>query len=136
VRQIDVIWLAGLLEGEGCFNIRPDKNNQVRVSIEMTDRDIIERAAKLFGSNVSQRAPRVLGTCNQCGQSAQDCIVAQDYAEGTKTYKEAERYFSVTKRSYQTAIYGDRARNLMRLVYPFMGQRRAAKIEECLGSLV
>jgi hypothetical protein len=133
VRQIDVIWLAGLLEGEGCFNIRPDKNNQVRVSIEMTDRDIIERAAKLFGSNVSQRAPRVLGTCNLCGQSAQDCTVAQGYNE---TLKEVERYFNVTKRSYQTAIYGDRARNLMRLVYPFMGQRRAAKIEECLGSLV
>lgn len=136
MKHQDVIWLAGLLEGEGCFNIRPEKNNQVRVSIEMTDRDIIKRAARLMGSNISSRASRPVGVCSICGKSPKNCIAARLYADGASDFKTISQFFNMTKRSYQTAIYGERARNLMRLVYPFMGRRRAAKIEECLGVLV
>ncbi len=137
MKQHEVIWLAGLLEGEGCFNVRKDKNMQPRVSIEMTDKDIIERAAKLFGSNISTRAPRVLGTCSTCAGDSRTCSIGIAFKDGDGDDQVARHYgFSRTKEAYQTAIYGDRARNLMRLVYPFMGQRRGAKIAEILGSLV
>jgi hypothetical protein len=117
VRQQDIIWLAGLLEGEGCFNYRADRK-QARVTIEMTDRDIIERVSRLFDTNVSTRAPRSTTPCT-CG--TKNCI----FNRGPKS-----------KESYQTALHGTRAENLMRLVYPFMGKRRSEKIEEILGSVV
>lgn len=46
----DVIWLAGLLEGEGTFDLHRKKYARVRVA--MTDRDVVGRAATLIGSRV------------------------------------------------------------------------------------
>ncbi|MGZ0151858.1 hypothetical protein ACXJJ3_32700 [Kribbella sp. WER1] len=46
----DVIWLAGLLEGEGTFDLHRGKYPRVRVG--MTDRDVVGRAATLLGANV------------------------------------------------------------------------------------
>ena len=46
----DVIWLAGLLEGEGCFDLQ--RGRYPRVRLAMTDRDIVGRAATLFGSSI------------------------------------------------------------------------------------
>lgn len=46
----DKIWLAGLLEGEGCFDLHRGKYPRVRVG--MSDRDVVGRAATLFGSKV------------------------------------------------------------------------------------
>ena len=45
----DVVWLAGLLEGEGSFFTY---RNSPTISVNMTDRDIIDRAAILLRSNV------------------------------------------------------------------------------------
>lgn len=43
-------WLAGILEGEGSFMEGPPSDpNRPRISIQMCDRDIIERVAELFG---------------------------------------------------------------------------------------
>jgi hypothetical protein len=42
----DIAWLAGLLEGEGYFAFISDRP---RITISMTDRDVIEEAAKLMG---------------------------------------------------------------------------------------
>lgn len=55
--ETDRAWLAGLLEGEGYFGT---VNNTVkgkvyrypRVGVTMTDRDVIERVAALFGTSV------------------------------------------------------------------------------------
>lgn len=44
----DIVWLAGLLEGEGCFDLH--KGVSPRVRLTMTDRDVVGRAASLFGS--------------------------------------------------------------------------------------
>ena len=44
---MDTAWLAGLLEGEGCF--RWD-NRTPRIMLRMTDKDIVSRAAALLGS--------------------------------------------------------------------------------------
>lgn len=46
----DVVWLAGLLEGEGTFDLHRGKYPRVRVG--MTDRDVVGRAATLLGANV------------------------------------------------------------------------------------
>lgn len=46
----DTIWLAGLLEGEGAFDLQRGRYPRVRVA--MTDRDVIGRAATLFGVSV------------------------------------------------------------------------------------
>lgn len=46
----DTIWLAGLLEGEGCFDLH--KGRYPRIRLGMTDRDVVGRAAVLMGSRV------------------------------------------------------------------------------------
>ena len=46
----DLIWLAGLLEGEGCFDLH--RGRYPRVRLGMTDRDVVGRAATLFGARV------------------------------------------------------------------------------------
>lgn len=42
----DVLWLAGLLEGEGTFDSHAHKYPRIR--LEMVDRDIVGRAASLM----------------------------------------------------------------------------------------
>ena len=51
----DLMWLAGLLEGEGYFGI---KGKSPRLSIECTDRDVAGRAAMLLGGKLRARLPR------------------------------------------------------------------------------
>lgn len=46
----DLLWLAGLLEGEGTFDLHRGKYPRVRVG--MTDRDVVGRAATLMGARV------------------------------------------------------------------------------------
>ena len=45
-------WIAGLLEGEGCFTI---SSGYPRIILKMTDKDIVERFANFFGVKVYQR---------------------------------------------------------------------------------
>jgi hypothetical protein len=46
----DLLWLAGLLEGEGVFDAQRGRYPRIRVG--MTDRDIVGRAATLMGTRV------------------------------------------------------------------------------------
>lgn len=46
----DLIWLAGLLEGEGAFDLHRGRYPRIRVG--MTDRDVVGRAATLLGAKV------------------------------------------------------------------------------------
>lgn len=43
--EIETAWLAGILEGEGCFYFK----RTPMVKLSMTDEDVVERAAKLVG---------------------------------------------------------------------------------------
>ena len=43
----NISWLAGLLEGEGCFSKR---GNCVTIQLYMSDLDIVERSQKLVGA--------------------------------------------------------------------------------------
>ena len=98
----DIYWLAGLLEGEGCFahsiyhttgraSGKEITGVTFRIQLSMTDRDIVERAAKLFGREVTE-------------------VITQ----GTL--------------SYRVQISGSDAIQWMMTLYPLMGIRRSGKI--------
>lgn len=46
----DLMWLAGLLEGEGSFDLH--RGRYPRIRLGMTDRDVVGRAATLMGGKV------------------------------------------------------------------------------------
>jgi len=48
--KLDVLWLAGLLEGEGSFDAHRGKYPRIRLA--MTDRDVVGRAASLMDAKV------------------------------------------------------------------------------------
>ena len=48
--EVDLVWLAGLLEGEGTFDLQRGKYPRIRLT--MTDRDIVGRAASLLDSTL------------------------------------------------------------------------------------
>ena len=57
MKHDDLVWLAGLLEGEGCFTT---KSRTPHVALKMTDLDIVERAALLMKDEnvtIERRAP-------------------------------------------------------------------------------
>lgn len=52
---LDAAWLAGLLEGEGCFQLH---RLTAFVTVTMTDRDVVDRAAALMqAASVTTRTP-------------------------------------------------------------------------------
>lgn len=67
----DALWLAGLLEGDGSFCII---GNSPKVILQMTDKDTVERAARVFGSNLWKHPPTSSGkpvwACGKSGLSA------------------------------------------------------------------
>lgn|SRR5690606_7769933 len=50
MNERDLIWLAGLCEGEATFDLHRGKYPRVRLA--MTDRDVIGRAALLLGASI------------------------------------------------------------------------------------
>jgi hypothetical protein len=56
MEETDLAWLTGLLEGEGSFlKAPPSAPNCPRISLEMTDQDVVERAALLMRGTVAKR---------------------------------------------------------------------------------
>lgn len=53
----ELIWLAGLLEGEGCFTTTAGRKagTQISIQLQMTDKDVVERAARIMESSCSPR---------------------------------------------------------------------------------
>lgn len=98
--QIDIAWLAGIIEGEGCINIsKPNKGNSnyyARLNVKMTDYDVLAKAQRIFGGSI--KGPEI-----------------QDRKKPAW--------------SWQVANRKDLARILLAIV-PLMGERRSAKILE------
>lgn len=94
-------WLAGLLEGEGTFS---DNGGYPVVRVSMCDRDVIARAAELFG-----------------GQSIWEVV------DG----RASERGWSP---AWATAVAGARGALLMRQIREWMGTRRRSEIDRALGA--
>lgn len=51
ISEPDIMWLAGLLEGEGCFDETSTKTPRVRLC--MTDPDVVDRASVIIGTHVA-----------------------------------------------------------------------------------
>ncbi|KKK76143.1 hypothetical protein LCGC14_2866650 [marine sediment metagenome] len=47
ITRENIIWLAGLLEGEGCFSNRVGKHRRIMICVAMTDKDVIADIADL-----------------------------------------------------------------------------------------
>lgn len=93
-------WLAGLIEGEGCVVVT---KHALRLSIEMTDLDVLQKAASLIGPTcrLSKRTVKLLNP------------------------KHKDRYI--------LHLCGPRLPEILQMIYPLMGQRRKAKIDEALA---
>ena len=102
----DIIWLAGLIEGEGSFlwHSTGAGNGSYHpvVTIGMTDKDIIERVSRIW-ELTSVRINRY--------QKRPQC-----------------------KDMWRTTLTGSRAIGWMMMLYQFMGIRRKAKIREIIGN--
>ena len=108
VTNDQVLWLAGLLEGEGSFIIskrrRKPKTRSAwvqqsgRISVKMNDKDVIEKVAICFGTKP-----------NKCTSKTTGKVMYVAYLDGAH------------------AFY------LMRLLFPHMGIRRQGQINKCLA---
>lgn len=108
VSNSDIYWLAGLLEGEGCFYAHKSAGKttenkcKLLIQLVMTDRDIVDRAAKIMGTTVYNRKnPPSLAK---------------------------------NKQVYVTRIFGNHAAAWMMTLFRLMGDRRRVKIEACLSA--
>lgn len=107
ISEMDLAWLAGLLEGEGSFILekrtrRPKEKPEwiffsPRLQVAMLDQDVIARAAGLIGSKFWNRKS----------------------AEGRRPL-------------FETVASGWRASELMIQLRPHMGKRRRAQIDKAL----
>ena len=108
--DLELGWVAGILEGEGCFFVTTRKTAKygpyvyARVMVCMTDRDIIERLQHVTGVGVLER---VRQRKDPKHKPISQWIVCRN----------------------QEAI------ELMVAVYPHMGTRRQARIREVLAQV-
>ena len=58
IRRSDLLWLAGLLEGDGYFGW---KSNRSVIKIELVDEDVVEKVSTLMGTSCLRVAPRKNG---------------------------------------------------------------------------
>lgn len=102
-----MVWLAGLLEGEGAFMCGPPSNPGAPVvAVQMTDRDVIERASILMSVKMSCNRPQ------------------KHKIRGRRPYKP----------TFSARLRGERAVVLMKELKPLMGQRRQSQIDRALNS--
>lgn len=103
ITAASIHWLAGLLEGEACFHKR---KRCPRITLGMTDEDVICRAASLLGGKVNKRNAR--GT----------------NLKGSRTH---------FKPLYVVYVNGRKAAGWAMTLYPLMGERRRVRIRELLS---
>lgn len=103
--ELEIAWLAGILEGEGCFTNSFQNGNDYstpRLQLSMTDKDVVEKAAVLLQSKVTSTDWRTKG----------DKAVFRT-----------------------TLARRDDLKMILENIYPHMGQRRQNKIDELLQVL-
>ena len=96
-------WLAGYLEGEGCFRMSGGRERWLgspEVIAVSVDQDVMMRAARIMDTAVKKRPL----PSNHLG----------------------------SRPLWVVRVYGDRALRVMEHVLPYMGERRSAKIQEVL----
>jgi hypothetical protein len=106
VDTVDTAWLAGLFEGEGCIEIT--KNGGTRLTIRMTDRDIIDRVDAFF-------------PCSKI-QVVNPKPVRPEYNQPKTQYA-----WRVSRPEV--------VREILQLILPWLGERRSRKAREVLEHL-
>jgi len=99
----DVIWCAGLFEGEGTITVSkiPSGNIYPRIKIKMCDKDALDKFASTFGLKVQS--------------------VQKDKSWQTH-WKEA----------WYTDVCGVKAIAILYMLYPWLGLRRKARADEVI----
>jgi hypothetical protein len=104
MKKTDAAWLAGLLEGEGCFRQYAGTGNgraRYQVILKMTDLDVVERAARIT-NNSNRIRPGQISSIRH-------------------------------KPIWTLTWYGQAAEDVSRAVLPHMGKRRKERIESILA---
>ena len=52
IKTIDIAWLAGILEGEGYFNLKQGKYPQI--GLDMTSEDIVTRVSDMWDTRITR----------------------------------------------------------------------------------
>ncbi len=107
----DLYWLAGLIEGEGCFSLQGNGSRgkgkcwtrKPNIRIGMADKDVLDYAARIFNTNV------------------------------TGPYKNKLPNGTLGKDIWHISINGNKAIQWMMTLYSLMSQRRKNKIEEIIN---
>ncbi len=107
MKNDDVAWFAGLFEGEGCFSI--EKNGGVKLTVGMTDKDIIDRIREMFPkcSNMKPIQPKPV----------------------------RDSYNTPKIRYVWRVSKPDEVKRIVELIMPWLGERRKAKAQEMLEHL-
>jgi hypothetical protein len=102
----ELCWLAGWLEGEGCFYYAMSKGSSPRAIVQVfsTDLDVLQKAARLMGTDRFTKIPPRKMTGNQWKSNG----------------------------GHRIQLGGDQAADLMRLLLPLMGKRRSEQIKTAL----
>lgn len=96
----EVVRLANLLDGEGCFSESiGNYGTKIQISFVSTDKDVVEWVARMFGRK---------------------CLPRPHAGPWAK------------KEQWRTVLHGAAAADLMMLVYPYVSERRKARIVEVL----
>lgn len=102
MNEIDAAWLAGILEGEGCFDVwkaTDHAKKYARIRIEMTDEDVIQRVKAIVGGGGGVRR-----------------------VEPRKSTHQVTFQYQVVKQPEVAAV--------LDAIHPWMSTRRAARIVE------
>src|SRR5437762_8461139 len=113
MKNKDILWLAGLLEGEAGFSTKVCKDkrrakNKIyvyetpNIQLHLTDKDIVKRASKLFLSPLH-------GPYEPHGS------------------------FVAKKQVYATNITGSKAAGIMMTIYELLGKRRQSQIRKIIN---
>ena len=97
-----IAWAAGLFEGEGCMSF---DDNLARIKLSMTDKDVVERFAKIF--NLKANGPY--------------------YYSGHRSHYKP---YYVTNSKKQSVV-----RDIVSTLLPYFGDRRAHKALDILDHL-
>jgi hypothetical protein len=104
----DVAWLAGFLEGEGSFEWRTDRRpGRGRFGWPVV-------AVSTSDEDVIRRAADLMSVR----------AVTKYHVNGNHLGK---------KQMYKAVAYGGHAEDIMRIILPYMGERRAGRIREILA---
>ena len=58
--EIEKGWIAGIMEGEGSlkWNEKGSSQGQIRLQLQMTDKDVVEKLANLLETNITEHLPK------------------------------------------------------------------------------